>query len=349
MAYPLIASDGGISMNKTLFGVLESGKEIYKITLRSGTSSAEVISLGASITSFKPFGREIVAGFNELSAYLGFAGVYGATVGRVCNRIVGAKFEMDGVTYDLTKNNGENCLHGGSDAFHTKAWDVLEYGEDYALFGYMAPDGQSGFPGNIDVKARYTLADSELRIEYTATPDRRTPIMMTSHSFFNLESHTTDVLAHKIKIYADKYTEINELRLPTGNRPDVADTPYDFRTPRAIGECIGDSALGYDHNFILRGDVTREIGGKSLALAAEVWGKELKLSAYTDQPGIQLYVTSGAPKSRRETSSGAVLGAFASFCLEPQIEPNCIKDGRCFVDGGETYECNIVYRADRQE
>ena len=237
-------------MNKAVFAILESGEKIYKITLKSGESSAEIISRGAAIKSFKPFGREIVAGFDSLDTYLGYGSVYGAVIGRVCNRIVGACFEMDGKVYELTKNNGENCLHGGSDAFHTKVWDVLEYGEDYALLGYSAPDGQSGFPGNIEVRARYTLANSELRIEFTATPDRRTPIMLTSHSFFNLESHATDVLGHKIKMYADRYTEIGEQRLPTGKRPEVEGTPYDLRAPREIGERIGDSALGYDHNFI---------------------------------------------------------------------------------------------------
>lgn len=334
-------------MNKVLFGKLPTGEEIYTIALSSDSSSALISTRGAAIISFKPFGREIVAGFDSLDAYLTYASFYGATVGRVCNRIVGAEFEMDGRVYQLTKNNGENCLHGGSDGFNTKAWNVVEYGENYALLGYDAPDGQSGFPGNIKVRARFTLVGPRLHIEYTAIPDKRTPIMMTTHPFFNLESHATDVRGHKLKIYADRYNEIDENRLTTGRRPEVADTPFDFREPRDIGERINESALGYDHNFIINSGVKASFDGKELTLAAEVWGSELKLCTYTDQPGIQLYVTSGAPKVERILRSGAKLGAYASFCLEPQIEPNCVKEGRGFVNAGEVYRSNIVYKADK--
>ena len=334
-------------MNKRLFGKLPTGENIYAITLKSGDSSAEIITRGAAISSFKPFGREIVAGFSTLEEYLAYGDFYGATVGRVCNRIVGADFEMDGKVYQLTKNNGENCLHGGSDAFNTKAWYVIEYGEDYVTLGYFSPDGQSGFPANVEVRARYTLVEGELRIEYSATPDARTPIMMTSHSFFNLNSHKTDVRAHKARIHANRYTEIGPGRLPTGNRPEVAGTPFDFREPTELGAHVEESEFGYDHNFILSSEAVGKFGDKHLALAAEVWGEELKLSAYTDQPGIQLYVNQRAPKTRPVIRSGVVLEAYASFCLEPQIEPNCVKDGRGFVDAGETYLANIVYKVEK--
>lgn len=334
-------------MNKTLFGTLPGGEEIYSFSLKSECATAEIISLGATIASFMPYGREIIGGYETLEEYLPYNDYHGATVGRVCNRIVGGSFTMDGVVYELTKNNGEHCLHGGNDAYHKKAWDVIEYGTDFVRLGYISPDGQSGFPGEVKIEARFTLIGAALAVEYTAVPSKKTPIMLTTHGFFNLDSYQGSVEEHRVRIYADEYSEVSEARLPTGRRVPVVGTALDFTEPRMIGERIADSPIGYDHNFVLKPESFIECHGKSLGLVAEVWGRELKLTAYTDQPGIQFYVLANKNLTAPTLRGGVKQTQFSSFCIEPQIEPNCVQRGVGFCEAGEVYSAMIVYDVER--
>lgn len=327
-----------------LFGTMPSGEEIYIFTLKSEAACAEIISYGAAIRSFSPFGRSILAGFESLEDYMADRTYHGATVGRVCNRIVGAAFEIDGVRYELTKNNGgEHCLHGGSDGYSNKAWDVLSYSDSSVTLGYTSPDGQSGFPGEVRVIAHFELAGAALRVAYSAIPDKKTPIMITSHGYFNLCGFGGEVLEHKLRIYADEYSEVSEQRLPTGRHASVVDTPFDFREARTIGERIADSPIGYDHNFIIKDSGNYYGDERALRLAAEVEGGGMRLSAYTDQPGVQLYIQKGPCKT--PLVGGKEQIGYGAFCLEAQIEPNCTAYGKGFVGAGERYVSTTVYEA----
>lgn len=330
-----------------VFGILPTGETVYKVTLKSGDTTAAVISYGARVISFCPFGHEIVGGFETLSDYVLGGAFHGATVGRVCNRIVGASFTMDGKVYELTKNNGENCLHGGSDPFHNKPWQLLSHSDTEAVFSYLSPDGQSGFPGNLKVTATYKLEGEALYIEYRAVPDKKTPVMITNHAFFNLDSFSGTVMGHKAKIYANEYSEITDKRLPTGRRISVEGTPFDFREPTAIGERIYESPVAYDHNFVLTGEVREELFGDELTCAAVVEGEELRLSAYTNQPGVHFYVLMRVGATAPLYKGGIVQTPFSAFCLEMQIEPNCVNLGRGFIDAGEEYVSKTVYKVDK--
>ena len=324
-----------------IFGRLPSGEEIYKLTLESELATAEVISYGARLVSFRPFGREVVAGFATLEEYMSNRTYNGATVGRVCNRTVGGSFVMDGGRYELSKNNGEHCLHGGADNFSDKAWELLYEDGHTVRLGYTSPDGQSGFPGEVRVVAEYSLEGTALTVRYSAIPTKKTPIMITNHAYFHLGGFGTEVRDHSVRFYADEYSEVSEERLPTGRHVSVVGTPVDFREPRMIGERMDDSPIGYDHNLILSPSVWREACGSRVGLAAEVCAAGLMMRAYTDQPGMQLYVQRGPAKT--PLTSGKMQTAFGAFCLEAQIEPNCAGLGRGFVEAGHEYISTTVY------
>lgn len=329
-----------------LFGILPSGEEIYKFTLKSGDSTAEVITLGASLRSFKPHGKEILGGFKTLEEYASGT-FFGASVGRVCNRIVGGAITIDGSVYELSKNNGEHCLHGGEDRFNTKAWEVISYTEGSVKLGYISPDGQSGFPGEVRVSAEFRLDGTDLSVQYRAIPDKKTPIMITSHGFFNLAGFDRDVLSHTARIYASEYTEVDASRIPTGRRADVAGTFLDFSEPHSFGERIDESPVGYDHNYILNPTEFIEAGGRRLGLGAEVSFGNIKLSAYTDQPGMQLYVMLNPPKKTPIDKTGAEYVRNGAFCLESQIEPDCARRGIGLISAGEEYISTTLYRVER--
>ncbi|MBR2930381.1 MAG: galactose mutarotase [Clostridia bacterium] len=326
-----------------LFGVLPSGESIYKFTLRSAAAEAEIISYGAAIRSFSAFGRDIVGGSETLGQYLTGHAYFGTTVGRVCNRIVGGRLVIDGETVELTKNNGEHCLHGGTDGYHNKPWEVISHTPSSVTLGYLSPDGQSGFPGNLKITARFCLEGSRLSVIYRAVSDKKTPVMLTSHGFFNLSSFERDVLSSRAIIYADEVTEVDEKRLPTGRHIPVKDSFLDFTSEHSFGERIEESPVGYDHNYILKPTVFSEVEGIRVGLAAEVRGEGLCLKAYTNQPGMQLYVMKNPPKSTPTVKNGRALLPNGAFCLEAQIEPDCVSRGIGFIDAGEEYVSAVAY------
>ncbi len=334
-------------MNKTLFGNMPCGKPVYKFTLTSEDSSAEIMTLGATILSFKPFGKEIVAAFGSVSDYLRDKTYHGASVGRFANRISGAIVEIDGTVYPLTDNDGGATLHGGSDGYHDKVWDIVDYGDDFARLSYFSPDGQSGFPGNVKIEAKFSLISSSLMVEYTAISDAKTPLVLTTHGYFNVDGEDGDVREQTLKFFADEYSEVDEKVIPTGKKLPVENTPFDFRSPRKIGERIGASPIGYDHNFVISPIEYSLFSGKALGLAAEVSGSELSMSVYTDQPGLQLYVLMHPMADAPRLASGKVQGEYSALCLEPQIEPDCVKQGLGIVKAGEVYTSSVVYSVKR--
>ena len=334
-------------MNREIFGTTKSGEKVEIITLSNEVAELKIMTRGATIVSFKPYGKDIIGGYDDIESYEADTGSYqGATVGRVANRIADAEFTMDGAIYMLTANNNGNCLHGG-DGFSFKLWKVEEATEDSVTMSYYSPDGEEGFPGGLDVKVKFTLVCSTIVIEYEAIPDGKTPIALTNHSYFNLDGFGGLIDDHLATIYADSYTEVDERLIPNGIRPDVTGTPFDFRRPKRIGSDFGTGVDGYDHNFILCPKFSKEFECKQVPLAASVTNGELVLNVYTDQPGVQFYTGNflfGEPDFR----GGVKKIKHGAFCLEAQTEPNCINHGIGFYDAGETYRQITVYEVSKK-
>lgn len=329
-------------MEKRYFGTLPTGEQVYIYSLVTSEAQLNVMTRGATIVNFIAHGTDIVGGFDTLDDYLKDDSHQGALIGRVANRVGGAKFEMDGAIYTLPKNDGENCLHGG-DGFDHKNFEVTDYTDTSITLEYVSRDGEEGFPASLKVSVTYVLEGAALLISYKAVPDGKTPIALTNHSYFNLDGFGGTIEEHTAVIHADKYTSVDDTLIPDGSNPTVEGTVFDFRTPHTIGERTGESFIGYDHNFVLSHDEYHDLFGKKLALAAEVSGKKLALSVYTDQPGIQFYI--GNFLGNGPDFRGGVKQVFhGAFCLETQTEPNCINHGIGFYDKGEIYTHNTVYK-----
>lgn len=328
-------------MDKKFFGKTLCENDAHVYSLKNNVCEATFTDYGATVLSWVFDGKDVVGGFDKLQTYLTDDSHQGATIGRVANRIANATFTMDGVEYRLPKNNGENCLHGGV-GFDFKLWNVDEYDDVHITFSLLSPDGDEGFPANLNVKVTYTLVGSELIIDYKAVADGKTPIALTNHSYFNLNGFGGDILSHKLTVFADSYTEVGEDLIPTGNRPMVVGTPFDFTSPHTVGERIADTNGGYDHNYILTPTVFKEYLGNKLGLAAVVEGDELSLDVYTDQPGIQLY-TGNFLGNGADFKGGVKQVKNGAMCLETQTEPNCINHGVGFYDKGEVYTHTTVY------
>jgi len=329
-------------MTREIFGTLKNGDKVEIVTLANEVAELKVMTRGATIVSFKPFGIDIVGGYDGLEDYEADTSSYqGATVGRVANRIGDACFSMDGAIYMVTPNDNGNCLHGGK-GFSFKLWNIEEITEDSVTMSYYSPDGEDGFPSGLLIKVKFTLKDATVMIEYEAIPEGKTPIALTNHSYFNLDGFGDVIDNHIATIYANKYTDVDEKLIPNGIRPSVDGNAFDFRTPKRIGEDFGKNVDGYDHNFILCPKICGRFKEKSIPLAASVTNENLTLNVYTDQPGVQFYTGNflgGEPDFR----GGAKRVKHGAFCLEAQTEPNCINHGIGFYDADEVYRQTTVY------
>ena len=332
-------------MDKRFFGTTPDTKEVSLYTLENADAKIIFTDYGAAIVSFTVFGKDVVGGFDSLSDYLADDSHQGATIGRVANRVAGARFTMDGKEYRITENDNGNCLHGGV-GFDFKVWNVKEYDDTKIVFEYTSEDGEEGFPSRVDVTVSYTLSGTELIIDYMAIPHGKTPISLTNHSYFNLDGFDGDILGHTLTIYAERYTKVGDDLIPTGERPSVKGTPFDFATPHKIGERIDKTDGGYDHNFILCPKIYKEYFKKPLGLAVSVTNDKLTLNVYTDQPGIQFY-TGNFLGAGTDFKGGIKQIKHGAFCLEAQTEPNCINHGIGFYDRGDTYTQTTVYSFDK--
>jgi len=329
-------------MKGVFFGKLDTGATVYRYLLKNEVAEAAIITYGAAIQALTVFGKDVIGGYDDLDSYITDDSHQGAIIGRVANRVGGAKFQMDGKTYHLPKNDGENCLHGG-DGFDRKIWDVVSYSENEIKLHLFSSDGEEGFPNALDVFVTYVLSEAELKIKYLACPHGKTPIALTNHAYFNLDGLGGDVLAHEVEIFADRYTEVDGRLIPNGIRPEVFGTIFDFTTPHSVGERIGGDFIGYDHNYILSPKKYETVDGVKLALAARVRAGELMMEMYTDQPGVQLYIGNflgGKP----DFKGGIKRIRHGALCLEAQTEPNCINHGIGFYDKGEEYRQTTIYR-----
>jgi aldose 1-epimerase len=337
------------------FGRTPDGTPVKLFTLRNGRGmTVKVTNYGLIITELHVPDRggkpgNVVLGFDNLDRYLKGHPFFGAIAGRVANRIAGARFALDGQEHALAKNAGPNHIHGGVQGFDKKVWAAwalpVTDREAAVEFVHVSPDGEEGYPGNLRVVVRYTLtAESALRIEYTASTDRATPVNLTNHSYFNLAGGG-DVLGHELVIAADFYTPSDEALIPTGEVRRVQGTALDFTRPLTIGARHLETGLkpgGYDHNFVLRG------GGQGLEPAATAYepttGRVLEL--LTTEPGVQLYTANHMDGSVKGTG-GVAYPRYGGFCLETQHCPDSVHLPHfpsVILRPGGTYRTTTVFR-----
>src|SRR5690349_16595703 len=348
------------STKKSSFGKMPDGEavDLYTLTNKSG-AEVEITNYGGSVVSLRVPDRngklgDVVLGFDSVDGYVNNTSYLGALIGRYGNRIGHAEFKLDGKTYRLAKNNGENTLHGGTKGFNKAVWAAKEIpGKDgQALeLTYLSKDGEEGFPGNLHVLVIYTLTDSNaLRIEYFATTDKDTVVNLTNHSYFNLAGPGSgDILSHILTIEADKFTPVDSGLIPTGELRDVAGTPFDFRKPTAIGARISqdDEQLklggGYDHNFVL----SRGAGpGESLAARVLEPTTGRVLEVWTTEPGVQFY-TGNFLDGKSAGKGGTTYPKRSAFCLETQHfpdSPNQPKFPSVVLSPGERYHTITTYK-----
>jgi aldose 1-epimerase len=331
------------------------GQPIDVYTLQDGKVTVRILNYGGIVMSLEAPDRNgkpanIVLGFDSLDGYVktGNKPYMGAIIGRYANRIAGGTFELDGKTYHVPKNDGDNALHGGINGFNKKVWSAKEIRDGVELT-YVSKDGEEGFPGTLTTSVRYTLVGNELQIEYTAKTDANTVLNLTNHSYFNLKGQGNgDILGHEMKIYARRYTPVNANLIPTGELAPVTGTPFDFLNSTVIGSRIDSDdeqlklAHGYDQNWVLDG------GGKKVELAAEAYepttGRVLEV--LTDQPGIQFYTGNFLDGSVTGTG-GKVYNRRYAFCLETQHfpdSPNHPTFPTTELKPGETFHSTTVYR-----
>lgn len=333
--------------------------KLYTLENESGMT-VRVTNYGAIITSIIVPDRngkraDVALGYDRVEDYINAVDkpYFGAVVGRYGNRIAKGEFTLDGETYSLLQNNGENHLHGGAIGFDKVVWAVDEYVEGKSLtLSYLAKDKEEGYPGNLELIIVYTLADdNSLVVDYHATTDKATPINVTQHTYFNLKGEGQGtILDHKLMLNAKTFTPVDESLIPTGEMPAVAGTPFDFTTAKAIGHDIDQQneqlvfGLGYDHNWILNK------GGKEgeLSLAAQVHepssGRVMEI--YTTEPGIQFYCGNFLD-GRLKGKSGKPYVHRGGFCLETQHfpdSPNQPNFPSTILKPGETYESKTVFK-----
>eukprot|EP00879_Flechtneria_rotunda_P002713 GHRR01002919.1.p1 GENE.GHRR01002919.1~~GHRR01002919.1.p1 ORF type:complete len:377 (+),score=99.27 GHRR01002919.1:235-1365(+) len=307
---------------------------------------------------------DVVLGFNKAATYLLHNSPYfGAIVGRCANRIARGKFELKGMKYSLATNNGPNTLHGGPNGFHRKIWDTKQEETEAgtaAVLTYMSPDGDEGYPGNLQVTVRYELAANapELRVSITATTDKATPVNIAQHSYFNLAGHGGGtVLGHQVKLAADHYTPVDETQIPTGEILPVVGTPYDFYTaPKTLGAQIDEVPGGFDHNYVLFGMgaqakfiTCNQAAASTPRLAATVtWPPTgLTLDVLTTAPGVQFYTGGFLGDKLPDTKDGAHYPRFGGLCLETQNFPDAINQPNfpsVVLQPGDTYKHQILYK-----
>jgi len=339
------------SISKIYYGET-GGQKIFRYTLKNRTGmQVSVINYGGAIIDIKTADKEgkfesIVLGFDSLRPYTGRENsLFGSTVGRVANRISNASFLLDGNVYKLTSN-----IHGGAKGFDKRIWNIEEVnnGKEVALrLTYLSKDGEEGFPGNLNLVITYTLTRSnELKIDYRASTDKATPVVLTNHSYFNLSgSKSATALNTELTIFADQYLESGNGNIPTGKLMDVKGTPFDFTRSQQIGKHIDeikDGNPGYDLTYVLRNHTPKP------ALAASAYeplsGRVMEV--YTTEPGVVFY-TGNYLTDNVVGRGGKPFTKHGAFCLETQHfpdSPNQPGFPDCIVRPGKPFNSQTIYK-----
>lgn len=324
-----------MGISSTPFGKTREGQdtELFTLTNSSGRN-LRVTNYGGIITHLEIPDRlgncaDVVLGYDTLDEYLAGSPYFGAIVGRYGNRIAGGKFTLDGQAYELPVNDGPNSLHGGLRGFDKVVWkaDARQTPQGPVLaLTYVSGDGEEGYPGEMTATVTYTWTNRDkLRVEYTASTTKPTVVNLSQHSYFNLAgAGEGDILDHRIQIFADSFTPIDPVLIPTGEIRSVAGTPLDFREPHTFGERINvddeqlKNGLGYDHNYVLR---TAGAGGMIRGARVSEPGSGRVMEVWTTEPGVQVY-SGNFLDSTNVGKGGKVYHKHYGFCLETQHFPD---------------------------
>jgi len=338
-------------ITRSSFGTT-SGKEVFLYTLiNSKGTEVKITNFGGIVTSWVSADKNnkkssIVLGYDSLSDYLATHPYFGSIVGRYGNRIANGKFSIDSVEYTLAINNGPNHLHGGVIGFDKIVWEPTVENDSVPslLLSYLSKDGEEGYPGNLNVDVHYTLTDEdELKIEYSATTDKKTVVNLTNHSYFNLTGDVANtILDHELQIDADHFTAVDSTLIPTGEITQVNGTPFDFTQPTKVGLRIDSVEGGYDHNYVFN-----KIDASLTKVASVSEQKSGRLlEVYTTEPGVQFY-TGNFLDGTLKTSEGKVINQHAALCLETQHfpdSPNKPNFPTTLLLPGQKYHSITVYK-----
>ena len=344
-------------ITKSYFDKMPDGREVYAYTLKnSSNASVKIITLGGRINELLIPDKngelaDVVWGFDNVVDYLGDTGYHGALIGRFGNRISKAKFTLDGKEYNLFVNNGRNHLHGGEFGFDKKLWDVKTWeigGTMYLEASIFSPDGDEGYPGNLNVSVLYSFnEENTLSITYKAATDKKTIVNLTNHSYFNLAGYGT-IEDHTLWIDADKITLTDDELIPTGEELNVENTEFDFREEKCIGKDIDKDNInlvygqGYDHNYILNTDGTIK---HFATLKDPKSGRVMK--AYTNQPCVQIYTGNCVVTDYNPFKHGVKPVKRCGVCLETQHTPDAPNHPEffsCELNPGELYDYTTVFK-----
>ena len=348
-----------MNINKKFFGTTKTGEDIYLYTLTNDNGMSVSISEfgGAIVNILVPDKNgnitDVVGGYDDLLSYEESDGYQGALIGRWGNRIKQGKFTLDGVEYNLFINNGNNHLHGGEVGFSNKVWKSNAYCEDVATLtlDYFSPDGEEGYPGNLNVRVVYTLDnDNALTIKYHATTDKLTVINLTNHTYFNLAGFNSGkIFDHVLNLKCDRFLPTDGELIPTGEIASVEGTPFDFRCAKTIGRDfdLNDKnmglARGYDHCFVFENGLSADEAKISVYEPTSGRGMEV----YTDQPAVQFYSGNFLEDNGYPFKGGYAKNLQCAFCLETEIMPDSMNhDGftKCTLSPDEVYSTYTTYK-----
>jgi aldose 1-epimerase len=328
--------------------------DLYILKNKSGMTAAIANYGGRLVSLLVPDKNgkltDVVVGFGNVKDYINSTEPYfGATIGRVGNRIAKGKFALDGKEYTLFANNGPNTLHGGKKGFQSVVWDATQPNDTTLELRYVSKDMEEGFPGNLNVKVTYSLTpDNGFKCEYEASTDKKTIVNLTNHAFFNLNGEGSGTINnHILQINADRYTPVDSTLIPTGKIKTVAGTPFDFTKPTAIGARVNENheqlkyGKGYDHNFVLN-------AGSGIKHAAEVTGDRsgIRMDIYTEEPGLQFY-GGNFMQSKNSFKNGKKDDFRTAFCLETQHfpdAPNQPSFPSIVLEPHKTYHTTSLYK-----
>ena len=340
-------------IKQTLFGKTSDGRDVLAFTLQDGNAQATVLNLGGILQSIVVPDQDgnpvdVLLGYNDVKSYEEYGGYLGALIGRFGNRIGEGKFKIDGKEYHLYCNDRGNHLHGGKVGFDKKIWNH-EIDGDKLVLTLFSPDGEEGYPGNLNVKVVYTFQNGALSIEYEAVSDKKTVANLTNHAYFNLNGEGKgSVLGHVLYINSTYMVPTNDTMIPVGGLRAVEGTAFDFNVPKSIGRDIesDDKELkqgkGYDHCYLLKN------GSGNFAHYATAIGDKtgIVMSCYTDMPAVQFYAGNGL---NQQGKSGEYAKRYG-FCLETETIPNNVnveeyaKYGSAYLEAGAKYSFKAVYK-----
>lgn len=343
-----------MTVSKSFFGNMPDGKEVYEFLLENNNGMrVSILSLGATLRSLiltdkNGEEKDILLGFDDVDAYLSRSSYQGACVGPCANRIGNGRFEIDGETFDVVKNEkGVTCLHSGGE-FSYAVWNSIIVDSDAVEFNYVSPDGLNGFPGEMKVSVIYRLGqNNDLHICYKAVSNKKTPINLTNHAYFNLGGFDSgDVLSHDMQLNCSQITAVDALSIPTGKLLSVENTAFDFRTAKPIGRDIENSEEqlkltgGYDHNFV----IDDADGTLRKCAQADCATTGISMHVYTTMPGVQFYA--GNFLEGELGKQDLPMQKRSGFCLETQYypdSPNKAAFPNCIFDAGEKFISETVY------